>query len=71
MPFPLDDNAPLDIDLLVDRSVIDFFVTSRICIVQRVYPTRHDSTHVKLFTHDHPIHVKNLTKYQMDATNPW
>ena len=43
----------------------------RICIVQRVYPTRHDSTHVKLFTHDHPIHVKNLTKYQMDATNPW
>ena len=72
VPFPLPPNAPLHIDLFVDRSVIEIFVNSRrICIVQRVYPTRHDSTHVKLFTHDHPIHVTNLTKYQMDATNPW
>ena len=71
VPFPLPPNAPLHIDLFVDRSVIEIFVNSQICIVQRVYPTRHDSTQFKLFTHDHPIHVTNLTKYQMDATNPW
>ena len=71
VPFPLPANAPLNIDLFVDRSVIEIFVNSRICIVQRVYPTRHDSTQFKLFTHDRPIHVTNLTKYQMDATNPW
>ena len=47
------------------------FFSSRICIVQRVYPTRHDSNHVKLFTHDSPITVKNIVKWQMDATNPW
>ena len=71
VPFSLPPNAPLHIDLFIDRSVIEIFVNSRICIVQRVYPTRHDSTQFKLFTHDHPIHVTNLTKYQLDATNPW
>ena len=71
VPFPLQGNAPLDIDLFVDRSVIEIFVNSRICIVQRIYPTRHDSTQFKLFTHDSPITVKKIVKWQMDATNPW
>ena len=71
VPFPLDGNASLDIDLFIDRSVIEMFVNSRICIVQRVYPTRDDSKHVKLFTWDKAISVKNIVKWEMDATNPW
>ena len=53
------------------RSVIEMFVNSRVCIVQRVYPTRDDSQQVKLFTEDRPIRVTNLVKWEMDATNPW
>ncbi len=71
VPFPLASGARLDIDLFVDRSVIEMFVNSRICIVQRVYPTRDDSKHFKLFTEDRPIRVTNLVKWEMDATNPW
>ena len=71
VPFALESNARLDIDLFVDRSVIEIFVNSRICIVQRVYPTRDDSRQFKLFTEDRPIRVTNLVKWEMDATNPW
>ena len=47
------------------------FVNSRICIVQRVYPTRDGSKQFRLFTEDRPIQVTNLVKWEMDATNPW
>ena len=71
VPFPLKGDASLDIDLFVDRSVIEIFVNSRICIVQRVYPTRDDSKAFKLFTEDTPIRVTSIVKWEMDATNPW
>ena len=71
MPFPLERGARLDIDVFVDRSIIEVFVNSRVCIVQRVYPTRDDSRGVRLFTEDSAIAVTNLTKWEMDATNPW
>ncbi len=71
VPFALPANTPLHIDCFIDRSVIEIFINSRICITQRVYPTRPDSTQVKLFTTDSPITAQNLTKWQMDATNPW
>ncbi|MCY3912632.1 MAG: glycoside hydrolase family 32 protein [Chloroflexi bacterium] len=71
VPFTLEGGGRLDIDLFVDRSVIEMFVNSRICIVQRVYPTRDDSKQFKLFTEDRPVRVTNLVKWEMDATNPW
>ena len=61
IPFLLPANAPLHIDLFIDRSVIEIFVNSRFCIVQRVYPTRLDSSQCKPFTHD----------YLTQVTNPW
>ncbi len=71
VPFALPANTPLHIDCFIDRSIIEIFINSRICITQRVYPTRPDSTQIKLFTLDSPITAQNLVKWQMDATNPW
>ena len=71
VPFSPEDGGRLDLDIFVDRSVIEIFVNSRICIVQRVYPTRGDSRGFSLFTEDAPITVSGLTKWEMDATNPW
>ena len=71
VPFALRPNEPLHIDCFIDRSVIEIFINSRICITQRVYPTRPDSLESRLFTEDHPITVKNIGKWEMDATNPW
>ena len=71
VPFPLERGARLDIDVFVDRSIIEMFVNSRTCIVQRVYPTRADSKGFRLFTEHSPIAVSNIVKWEMDATNPW
>ena len=71
VPFPLERGAKLDIDVFVDRSIIEVFVNSRVCIVQRVYPIRDDSKGIRLFTEDGPIAVRDITKWEMDATNPW
>ena len=71
VPYPLAGNRELDLDIFVDRSVIEIFVNSDICIAQRVYPMRDDSKHFRLFTKDRKIRAKNIVKWDMDATNPW
>lgn len=68
---PLETGARLDIDVFVDCSIIEMFVNSRICIVQRVYPTRDDSKGFRLFTEGSPIVVRDIVKWEMDVTNPW
>ena len=50
---------------------VEIFVNGDICIVQRVYPTREDSQEVRLFTKDRPIRITNITKWDMEGTNPW
>ena len=71
VPFTLGGNQALELDIFVDRSVIEMFVNSELCIVQRIYPTRPDSKEVRLFCEDGEIAVRNIAKWEMDATNPW
>lgn len=61
----------LRLDIFVDRSVIEIFVNSNVVLVQRVYPTRPDSRQFRLFAKGGSIAVKNIVKWEMDATNPW
>ena len=71
VPFPLEENGVLDLDIFVDRSVIEIFVNSRVCLVQRVYPVRDDSTQFRLFSKDGNVEATDLHRWEMDATNPW
>lgn len=71
MPYALGDDQVLELDIFVDRSVIEMFVNSELCVVQRVYPMRPDSKQVRLFCEDGRITVRNIIKWEMDATNPW
>ena len=71
VPFALGDDQALELDIFVDRSVIEIFVNAEVCIVQRVYPMRPDSKEVRLFCEDGRIAVRNIVKWEMDATNPW
>ena len=61
----------LTFDIFVDRSVVEIFVNSEICIVQRVYPTLKESTQVRFFSQHTRVQFKNITKWEMDAANPW
>ena len=70
-PYRLADTKILRLDLFVDRSVIEVFVNSDICLVQRVYPTRGDSRQFRLFSIDSALTVQGIVKWEMDTTNPW
>ena len=71
VPFEPRSEGPLRFHVFVDRSVMEIFVNSQICMVQRVYPTREDSDQVRVFASDGAIVVSDIVKWEMDATNPW
>ena len=71
VPFESRSGRSLHFHVFVDRSVMEIFVNSRICMVQRVYPTREDSDQVRVFSSDGSIVVSDIVKWEMDATNPW
>ena len=72
LAFPIRFNViAQDLDIFIDRSIIEIFVNSKVCLVQRVYPTRHDSTQFRLFSEDGRVKASKLVKWEMDATNPW
>ena len=52
VPYALGGDHVLELDIFVDRSVIEMFVNAELCIVQRVYPMRPDSRQVRLFCED-------------------
>ena len=47
VPYAIEDNQALNLDVFVDKWVIEIFVNGDICIVQRVYPMREDSKQVR------------------------
>ena len=71
VPYQLEGDQVFNFDIFVDKSVIEIFVNSDICIVQRVYPMREDSKQARLFTEDGEITASDIVKWEMDATNPW
>ena len=71
VPYVLEKKQILNLTILVDKSVIEIFVNGDICLVQRVYPTREDSQEVRLFTKGHQARIRNIIKWDMEATNPW
>ena len=65
------DSGRLDLDIYLDRSVIEVFVNADVVLVQRVYPTRQDSRQFKLFGRGGALTVTAIHKWEMEATNPW
>ena len=61
----------LELDIFVDRSVIEIFVNRDVVLVQRVYPQRADSRLFKVFTHGGGLTASGIVKWEMDAANPW
>ena len=60
-----------DLDIFVDRSVIEIFVNRDLVLVQRVYPLRDDSRRFMIFTRGGALTVSGIVKWEMDATNRW
>ena len=70
VPYAAPDGV-LDLDIFVDRSVIEIFVNSDLVLVQRVYPLRAASRQFRIFTRGGALTASGIVKWEMDAANPW
>jgi sucrose-6-phosphate hydrolase SacC (GH32 family) len=64
-PFMLKDDETLQLRIYVDKSVVEVFANGRQCITQRVYPTRSDSTSVRLLSRGGQAHFRSVQAWEM------
>ena len=57
--------------VFIDRSVVEVFANRRQCLTQRVYPTRPDSTAVRLFATGAAVHASAVEAWDMEPVTPW
>ena len=70
-PFSLGKNEKLEIQIFIDKSIIEIFANGRQCVTQRVYPTRSDSRRIELFSSGGNSKVNILRVWDMSPTNQW
>ena len=69
-PLELKEGQPLKLQIFLDRSIIEVFANGGTqSMVQRVYPTRDDSTGVAVFTVGGVAEVKSMKAWDIKATN--
>jgi len=70
-PFELKAAERLKLRVFVDKSVVEVFANGRQAIMRRIYPSRPDSTRVKLFSNGAPASISTLQAWQMAPSNPF
>ena len=70
-PFHLAEGEALELRVFIDRSVIEVFANRRQCLTQRVYPTRADSTAVRLFAVGGAARASVVEAWDMEPVAPW
>ena len=58
----------LKLHIFLDRSVLEVFANSRLCLTQRIYPTRADSLGVSIFAHGGEAILDSLDAWTMTPT---
>jgi beta-fructofuranosidase len=64
-PFTLPAGDTLRLRVFLDRSVIEVFANDRLCLTQRIYPSRSDSTLVKGFVQGDGARIESLEAWDM------
>ena len=67
-PFQLRETEPLKLHIFLDRSVLEVFANSRLCLTQRIYPTRPDSLGVSVFARSGEAILKRLDAWTLTPT---
>ena len=70
-PFELRDGEPLKLRIFVDKSVVEVFANGRQAIARRIYPSRQNSTGVKVFSAGGDTHVHSLDAWKITPSNPY
>ena len=67
-PFKLIDGEPLKLHIFLDRSVLEVFANSNLCLTQRIYPTRADSLGVSIFARGGEALLNSLDAWTITPT---
>ena len=67
-PFKLLKEEPLKLHIFLDRSVLEIFANRRLCLTQRIYPTRVDSLGVSVFAHGGEAVLNSLDAWTITPT---
>ena len=70
-PLSLSGNELLHLRVLVDKSVVEIFANERQGVMRRIYPTRKESTGVKLFSEGGAARIHSMTAWDMMPSNPY
>jgi sucrose-6-phosphate hydrolase SacC (GH32 family) len=70
-PFEINSGEKVNFHIFSDRSIVEVFVNDRICVTQRIYPTRDDSQGIILFTKGGDVNLPELNAWKMQPANPW
>ena len=64
-PLELAMDEPLQLNIFVDRSVVEVFANNRQCLTKRIYPTRQDSRGIHLFAQGGSAKLRSIDVWQM------
>lgn len=71
-PFRLPAGEPLRLRVFVDKSVVEVFANDgRQAVMRRLYPSRPDSTGVRVFAEGGPVRVTQLRAWELMPSNPF
>lgn len=71
-PFRLPAGEPLRLRVFVDKSVVEVFANDgRQAVMRRLYPSRPDSTGVRVFAEGGPVRVTQLRAWELVPSNPF
>ena len=70
-PFELGEGETLKLRIFLDRSVLEVFANGRQCITQRIYPSKENSTAVRLFAKGGTGTALVVEAWDMEPVAPW
>lgn len=70
-PFELRVDEILNLNIFVDKSVVEVFANNRQAVMRRVYPTREDSKNVLLFSNGGDTKILSIKAWDMAPSNPY
>ena len=69
--FALKAGETLDLQIFIDKSIVEVFANGRQCVTQRVYPILENSQRVEVFSEKGGAMVESITTWDIAPTNHW
>jgi beta-fructofuranosidase len=70
-PFELKEGEKLELDIFIDRSIVEVFANGRQCVTQVVYPLLEQSNEIVIFSGDREVKASNINVWEMAQTNAY